>query len=286
MHTRTSVSDRLLGVAQGRELLHAALELITAQGTAIGATIAALAAATGDSLAVRNTPNNAKPARILQLWTDVQVAGQARVRSPKFHDNVQGLRFDTLVADPRPLLPWGYAPAIFGGDVLTVELAGSAVAGDIEYVCMLLLYDELPGVNVNFITPQQVKDRMINLFTVENTLALGTGGGYTGAEAINAEFDQFHAGSQYALLGYTCDAECAAVAWRGGDTGNLRVGGPGDETERELTADWFVRLSNAFNMALIPVFNADNKAGILIDGVQDENGTDVTVTSIFAELRR
>lgn len=286
MNARTSLGHQFWTRAEGRDKYEAALELITASGTAIGASIAALAAVAGDSLAVRNTPNNQKPARMLQLWADVQVAGQLRIRSPKFHDNVQGIRFDTVVADPRPLLPWGYTPLIYGGDVMAVELAGSAVAGDIEYVCMLLLYDELPGVNVNFLTPQQVKDRMINLFTVENTIATGTGGGYTGGEAINAEFDQFHAGSQYALLGYTIDAECAAVGWRGGDTGNLRVGGPGDETERELTADWFVRLSNAMGMGLIPVFNADNKAGILIDAVQDENGADVTVNSIFAELRR
>jgi len=35
---------------------------------------------------------------------------------------------------------------------------------------------------------------------------------------------------------------------------------------------------------MIPVFNSANKAGILIDGAQDENGADVTVQSIFAEL--
>jgi hypothetical protein len=37
-------------------------------------------------------------------------------------------------------------------------------------------------------------------------------------------------------------------------------------------------------MPLIPVFNSANKGGILIDAAQDENGTDVTVNSIFAEL--
>jgi len=265
--------------------LYAALELIHAQGTAIGATIAALAASTGDSLAVRNT-GGVKPARMLQAWADVQVAGTARIRSPKFHDNVQGIRWDTLIADPRPILPWGLGQPVYPNDVLTVELAGSAVAGDIEYIAMLLHYEELPGAAARFITAEEALRRAMQIFTVENTIATGTGGGYTGAEAINVEFDQFHAGGLYALIGYLVDTECASVAWRGADTANLRVGGPGDETERELTADWFLRLSKAFGIPLVPVFSAENKGGILVDAVQDENGADVTVTSIFAELAR
>lgn len=260
-----------------------AMDLVTAQGTAINTTIAALAASAGDSLAVKNT-GGTDPARILQVWADVQAAGTLRIRSGKFHDNVQGIRYDTVASDPVPLLPWGVSQRVFPNDVLTVELAGSATAGDIEYVCMLLYYAALPGTNATFMTPDDVTRRGVNVFTVENTLSLGTGGGYTGGEAINVEFDQFKAGGKYALVGYTVDAECAAVAWRGADTGNLRVGGPGVETEHELTADWFMRLSRAFGIPLIPTFSAENKSGILVDGVQDENGTDTTVTSIFVEL--
>lgn len=286
MRNRLGPFAFLDAVQNGHDRYFAALELVAAQGTAIGATIAAIAAVTGDSLVVRNAGNAAQPAKLLQLWTDVQVAGTARLRSPRFHDNVQGLRFDTVVADVRPLLPWGFHQAIYPGDVMIAELAGSAVAGDVESLCLLNYYPDLPGVNGQFITPEELQRRIQHMFTVENTLALGTTGGWTGAEAINVEFDQFRAGEQYALIGYLVDVQCAAVAWRGGDTGNLRLGGPGDATEREMTADFFVRLSKAFNLPLIPVFRADNKAGILIDGLQDENGADVTVTSIFALLSK
>ena len=41
----------------------------------------------------------------------------------------------------------------------------------------------------------------------------------------------------------------------------------------------------AHQMPLIPVFNSANKDAILIDGVQDENGTDVTLTSLLAQLK-
>lgn len=261
----------------------AALEVINAQGTAISATISALAASTGDALAVRNT-GNANPARILQMWTDVQVAGTARLRSPKFHDNVQGIRIDTIIGDIRPVLPWGISQNVYPNDVIVAELGGSAVAGDIESVGILLYYPELPGISAQFVGPDDLARRGTNIFTVENTLATPTLGGWGGGEAINVEFDQFHAGARYALVGYLVDTECTSVAWRGADTANLRVGGPGEETEREMTADWFARLSRAFNMPLIPVFSAENKGGITIEAVQDENGADVTVTSIFVEL--
>jgi len=264
---------------------YAALEVINAQGTAIGATIAALAASTGDSLAVRNT-GNANPARILQVWTDVQVAGTARLRGSKFHDNVQGIRLDTLVGDIRPLLPWGIAQPVFPNDVIVAELGGSAVAGDIESIGILLHYPDLPGAAARLMSPDEVMRRGANIFTVENTIATPTTGGWGGAEAINVEFDQFHAGALYALVGYLVDTECTSVAWRGADTANMRVGGPGEETERELTADWFLRLSRAFNLPLIPTFAAENKGGITVETVQDENGADVTVTSIFVELSK
>jgi len=261
-----------------------ALEVINAQGTAIGATLAALTASSGDSLAVRNT-GNANPARILQAWSDVQVAGTGRLRGSKFHDNVQGVRFDTIIGDIKPLFPWGMSQPVYPNDVIVAELAGSAVAGDIESVGLLLYYPELPGSSAQMMDADAVMGRAGNLFYVENTLATPTSGGWGGAEAINVEFDQFHAGSRYALVGYLVDTECTSVAWRGADTANLRVGGPGEETERELTADWFLRLSRAFKLPLVPVFSSENKGGITVEAVQDENGADVTVTSIFVELK-
>lgn len=262
----------------------AALDTVTATGTAIGATVAALAAVAGDSLAVKNCPLE-RVARILSFWSDVQVAGTGRIRSARLHDNVQGIRFDTIIGDIRPYMPWGVSQRVYPNDVLNVELAGSAVAGDLETITLLIYYEELPGIDAKFIGWEDLQRRGGNLSFVENTITTGTTGGYQGGEAINVEFDQFHAGGKYALIGFLIDTEMGAVAWRGPDTGNLRVAGPGEETERELTADWFIRLSRAFNLPLIPVISAENKAATLVDVVCDENGADPTVTSIFQELK-
>jgi hypothetical protein len=118
----------------------------------------------------------------------------------------------------------------------------------------------------------------------ENSISTGTAGGWSGEEAINVEFDNFKANTDYALMGYLVSAECLAVRWRGSDTGNLGVGGPGTIDQRDLTARWFCTLSDEFGLPLIPVFNSANKSSILVDCAQDENGADVVVTSLFAEL--
>lgn len=269
----------------GGTIQHAGvMQIIGASGTAIGATLAALAAVTGDSLTMPFF-NEAKKAWMLEAWTDVQVAGTARIRSGKWHDDVNGLRFKTVISELSPLLPPGARQPIYSGDTLHVDLAGSAVAGDIEYVVMLMWFEELSAQAANLITYEQYVARAGNLMTAENTIATGTTAAWTGAEAINADNDQFHARSSYALLGYTVDVEVAAVGWSGNDTANVRNGGPGDETQREVTAKWFVNLARSTGLPCIPVITADNKSATTVSTLQDENGADTVLDSILCELR-
>jgi hypothetical protein len=261
------------------------LQLISAKGTAINTTLAALAAVSGDSLAIPNF-DVSKNAWLLQVWADVQAAGTLRIRSPKWHDNVNGILIDTVASDATPLLPWGYRQRVYPGDNLIVELAGSATAGDEEFVSMLLAYEDLPGQQGQLWTPEQVQGRLSHVLTVENTITTLTTGVYTGAEAINAEIDQFQTDMMYAILGYKVDTECAAVRWRSPSWANTGVGGPGIETEAWLTSDWFSYLSERYKLPLIPVFSGNDKASVLVDALQDENGADVTVTTFLAAMRR
>lgn len=260
-----------------------ALEMVSATATAPGASFTAMTAATGNSLTIRNA-DITQPVAIVQCWADVQGAGTVRIRSPRLHDNVQGIRLDTVVGDVVPLLPWGVGQPVLPQDTLTVEIIGSATAGDIESLSMLVFYANLPGADGRFATWDEIAPRIRNVVTVENTIATGTAGGYSGEEAIDVEFDLLKANTDYALLGYFVDTECASVRWRGTDTGNYGVGGPGEPGLRFLTKEWFILLSQTFGLPMIPVFNAANKSGILLDALQDENGADPTVTQIFAEL--
>jgi len=260
-----------------------ALQVITGFVTAPGATLTAWTLGSGDSLTIRSTAIDS-PIHLLQVWADNQVAGVLRIRSPRLHDNVQGIRLDVTGSDVSPLLPTGVMQRLITQDTLVAEQSGSATAGDIETGALLVMYENLPGVDARLASWEQVKPLIKHILTVENTLALGTAGGYSGEEAIDAEFDLLKANTDYALLGYLVDVECAVVGWRGIDTGNLRVGGPGSETLRNTTSEWFIRLNRLTGLPTIPLFNSANKSGILIDGAQDENGIDVTVTTILAEL--
>jgi hypothetical protein len=261
-----------------------ALELLCGFVTAPSTTQTALTMGSGNSLIVRGVDEAEKP-KLLQAWTDVQGAGVFRVRSPRMHDNVQGLRFATVVSDLAAFLPDGVPEILNPQDTLVADLSGSATAGDIESAALLVYYPRLSGIDSAFATYEEIAPRIVHIFPVENTLALGTAGGYSGEEAITAEFALQKANTEYALLGYLVTTECLAVRWRGSDIGNLGIGGPGDAERRQLTRRWFVDLGRAYGFATIPIFNSQNFGNVLIDGVQDENGADTTVTSIFAELR-
>lgn len=249
--------------------------------TAVGATLTGVTVTAPDTLTVRKAVNP----RLLNVWVDAQTtAGTLRIFSPLMHDAAQGLRFDDVLSEVDPLMPYGFYQPLQSQDVLTVQLSGSAGGGDIDQVGLLLYYDSLPGSEGRFIDEAATRERAVQPFDIENTLALGTGGNWSGEEAINAEFDLTKAETDYALVGYQTDAECTSIGWRGPDTGNLRVSGPGNETDKHYTAGWFVIATREYGIPMIPVFNSANKAATLIAGAQDENGVDATVDHIYMQL--
>ena len=260
-----------------------ALDCILANVTAAAAAGSAMTAAAGDSLTLRAVPSG-KRAFLLNTWVDTQTSGFYQIRSPRLHDNTRGMRFRHVASEVQPLFPWGVKQEVYEQDTLILEIAENAVAGDIAVAVLMVYYEDLLGVSGRFIDSPTLLKRMVNLVTVENTVTAGAGGGYTGGEAINAEQDLLKANKDYALIGYRVQTECGGVFWRGADTGNLRVGGPGNELSADFTSTWFKTLSEEHNLPLIPVFNQANRAGITIDVAQDENAAAVQVASIFAEL--
>lgn len=261
-----------------------AMQILTGFVTAPSTTLTAWTMASGDSLTVRNAALNSQ-VYLLNVWTDQQTAGNLEITSPKLHDNAHGIRLYSISSEVQPLLPMGVKQILIPQDPLTVKQSGSATGGDIESGSLLVWYSDLPGQQARLFRWTEIMNRIVNIFTVENTLALGTAGGYSGEVAINATYDFGKANVDYALIGYQVSAECTSVGWRAADTGNVRVGGPGNDVFKKMTGEWFKSLSEYYDLPTIPVFNWANKQGILVDGVQDENGVDVIITSIFAELR-
>lgn len=260
-----------------------AYEVIHGTETQLTATFTAFTAAVGNSFTVRSHEFSAG-AYLIEAWARYAVDGTLRIRSPRLHDQVQGLRLGVELDRVHPLLPEGFMQRLFPQDTLTVDGSAADAAADIETVALVIYYEDLPGIAARLATMEEVQAAMVNLVTVENTLTLGVAGGYSGEEAIDAEFDLLKANTDYAVLGYTTSALGVSVGYRGTDTGNLRVGGPIDPEYNDETADWFVRLSRLYGRPFIPVFNAANKSGFLIDGVQDDGGVDATITTMLAEL--
>ncbi|HXI36585.1 MAG TPA: hypothetical protein VNH80_06685, partial [Burkholderiales bacterium] len=184
----------------------AALDTVTATGTAIGATLAAATIATGDSATIKNA-NLSSDVFLIQAWADNQVAGSVRIRSPKFHDNVDAIRTRVQIGVLKPLLPLGMPQRLYPQDTEILEIAGSAVAGDIESLVQLIYYADLPGQAARLQTWEQVKPKVKNLVGLRLAITLGSTAGYNGARAINADADLLKANTDYALFGMTTDTE-------------------------------------------------------------------------------
>lgn len=259
----------------------AALEVITGRVTNSAGAFVAATANTGDSFNVRNF-NAPDSAQLIDMWALNATAGLVRVRSPRLHDNVQGIRAKSLAATPQPLLPSRTQQMLYAQDTLILEINNAGAETDI--MTILNYYTNLPGSGARLYDWPTIDARIRNVLTNEVSLISGaTLGDYSGSVAINSSFDLLKANTDYAVLGYLTDTSVCTIGIRGPDTGNFRVGGPGTNLRVE-TRDWFVRLAVENALPVIPVFNSANKAGTLIDVSHNANAVTTVCELILAEL--
>lgn len=245
------------------------------------AALAALTPDTGDSFTVRSAPMDSK-VYLEDVWASSATAGVVRVRSPRLHDQAQGIRLRIPAANQRPLLGWAVNQPLYPQDALTFEIQGGGA--EVDMATLLAYYENLPGVDARLATWDEIANRIVNVIGAEQNITTGgTSGDYGGSQAMNADFDTFKRNVTYALLGYITDTAVCTVGFRGVDTGNLRVGGPGPIAP-DITRDWFVNLSRESGRPHIPLINAANIAGVTFDVAAIVTATAVNVTAIMAEL--
>lgn len=256
------------------------IEVITGR-VANPAALTALGANTGDVFSIRALDASTQP-YLLNVWAQQATAGIVRVRSPRMHDSTQGLRLVSNAASPLALLPLEFATAVYPTDVLTFEQQGGGAETDAA--AMLMLYDNTSGTVARLGMWDQIKPMITELTTVQVDVAgpVATGDWSAGTTITNFQ-DLLKANTYYAVLGYTLDVASLAVAIKGPDTGNYRVGGPGVLNPIE-TRDWFVELSKAQGKPCIPVFNSANKGATQASVAKVGAGGTVNVTFILAEL--
>jgi len=259
-------------------------ELTCWSATAPGSSGAAATALTGDSLTIKNNRGIAGPA-IIALWGMQQTSGWQQIAFPSGHDTTRGYRYGVEAGDTYERLPRGIEIPITAQELMTITIAGSATAGDVELGCALLHYPDLPGVDSRTLTWNQLNQKFEKLTTVFATVT-GAAAGYTGAELINAESDLLLANRDYAILGGSTTVDCAAVTIIGPDTGYTRIGFPGADQVADLSNDFFCDLARTCDKSLIPVMNSGNRNATSIGIVQDENNVSAIVTLYLALLRK
>jgi len=256
------------------------LELISATATAPSSGAAA-SALTGDSLTIKNGRGKT---RIVAAWGKRQAAGFSQIAFPSGHDTTRGFRCGLLLGAGLTI-PIGFSIPVNAQELLSLTIAGSATAGDVEQDFLLVHYDDVPGITGRLISPAQLDSRIEKLTTVEASIAATAGPSYGSPEALSADSDLLRANTDYAILGATVRTACGAVYLVGPDTSNVKIAVPGLHDKPELTAQWFVLQSRAHGVPLIPVINSGNKASTLLGVCCDENAGTYLVTWHLAQLK-
>lgn len=259
-----------------------AVQVLTGRVTNAGATPTAVTMNSGDSNTVRSTEGGGN-VLLDQVWSQNAAGGIARVRSPRLHDSAQGIRLRVPPATVKPLLPMQSRQVLYSQDQLTIELTGGASETDV--LALLLYYENLPGINANLGTWEQVAPRIVNYHGVEcNLTTSATAGQYGGAQTLSANFNTLKRNEMYAILGYTLDAECSVVGLTGPDIGNLRIGGPG-VVDPYVTAGWFADMSQLTGKPYIPMIQSANVENTIVDIAATATAASRNVTWILAELK-
>lgn len=262
-----------------------ALDTIAYSATAPGAAGATAAAVAGDSLTIRNAVLGTRLG-LLAMMAKNQATGFHQLTWPSGNDQTRGIRNVVVAGENYARNPLGWLIPVQPQEAISATIAGSAVAGDVEIGALSVYYDDLPGIASRLISPDELMNRGVRAVTVQDTCTATAAGAWSGARALNAASDLLQANTDYAVLGVSLGALCGVISIRGSDTGNLRCGVPGLATNASQSREWFLDRAYDSGLAMIPVINSANKAGIFTEIVQDENLTVVPFSWNLIELAR
>jgi hypothetical protein len=274
-------------------------------GYAVVCVTAAKANTTGgtfaDSLTAQgaDSPNiavvNSGKVKCINMWAiDSDSVAELEVistRPESTHDQLHGIRFEIA-----SLLPGG-AAAVAGHNLLgdqggfecfsgdTLALTVTSTAADDVVVSYQLQYDDLPGSQSTYATWDQVQAMRKSTVGINSQAqASATPGAYGTARALNADDARLHAGSWYALLGWTVQTAVTSITLTGPDWGGQRVGGPAGVQTLDHTS-WFADQSVRHgNKPLVPCFQALNAGSINVQVVDGEASTTPKIDFLLYEL--
>lgn len=234
----------------------------------------------GDSLSVRSfdAPNWAK---LVSMVVQGSGAQQARLISPRLHDNVTGFTFQATESPAEFLFPPEVAQPLYSVDNLTVQLAAAASSDTIA--TLGVYYKNLDGIDADLRMWSDIQPNIINYKTVEVAVTSSATIGSWVDTVITTTENQLKADYRYALLGFQPSAALAVVGLKGPATGNLRVCAPAATATYPLT-DYFIFLSQKHNMPMIPVFKANDRNNTYLSCAANTASVSANVQMILAQL--
>lgn len=247
-------------------------------------TAAALTAGTvtnsGDSLGVRSFNQNAF-AKLEAVFLQGSGTRQARVTSPRMHDNVTGLTFQSAESPAEFLLPRDVAEPLYSADVLSVSL--DAAASSDTLAALLCYYSDVDGMSAALATWDQVKSAMIRLKTVQVAVATSATIGAWTDTVITTTENQLKADYRYALLGFETNTALCAMGIKGPATSNLRICAPGNTSTLDISS-YFIEMGIRHGTPHIPVFKANDRASTYISAAANTASVSANVYAVLAQL--
>ncbi len=254
-----------------------------------GGAFEALAAGTGDSLAIPNFSPGSR-AWILEVWAGNSAhAGEFDIRSPDFHDNTRGIRMAAMFnptlsgadGDPQMLFPNYLRQPLYASDVLTVEV--NATAADNVDLGFLSYFEDLPGAQQRLVSWAEVESRLVDYVGIRVSVTAGATGDWGTGRALNADDDRLKANTDYAVLGITTQLPCCAIGFTAPETSGRRIALPG-HWNQQIGGGWFADLSQKYGLPLIPVVNSNNKGNVLFNAADPGGAIATAATVLLAEL--
>jgi hypothetical protein len=261
------------------------LQLVSGYVTAPSATFAAATPSPNDLFAVNDYAQGSS-AWLCNAWADIDEVGYLRMRSPNFHDDVNGIALVTPASSPLALMNGFSKQILQRNDTITYELADSG-GGAPSGFSALHFYENLPGADAQLFRWNEIEGGIAEEMTCKVSISStpGTQGTYDGATAMTAAQNLFKSEGLYALLGYTTSVTYQTVGVTGTDTSNRRVGGPGTKVGVYDTREWFIQQSLQTGLPCIPVYKTQNLQSTVVDVIDTRNVGAGVIEFLFARLK-
>lgn len=244
-------------------------------------TFTAVTMATGNSLTVR-TFRDGTNARLEHITRQGATSGAWRILSPVLHDNVTGITFVYAETPSSLFMPDYLGEPLASGDTLVVQ--GTGGTAETEVGSMTIYYEDVNGLAATLYNWPDIRGSIEHLKTFEVDVTIGGTAGIWTDTLLNATDKQAKADRKYAILGWTTDTALAAIAFVGGETGNVRMGGPGPTSPPE-TSHWFIQESERMGTPHIPVISANNFGNTNLSVLTTATSGTAKVTVIAGLLR-